>query len=169
MPQRSIAESVVRDLAAEVAIDEAALHQATADAAYREGVRLDFPVAEDYLADIRVDAPVTFTLNADASEEYPARVATLVPVMDPGARTFLLRVLPTGSGPRLIPGMSVRASLKLATGCGPWRRDRRGRRSGKTPSVSGRRSIRWWRSAAVSAWDRGLWCAVTRPFRMASA
>lgn len=156
VPQRSIAESVVRDLAAEVAIDEAALHQATADAAYREGVlsrhrlyapfdgvvsakltelgewvdpgqpvlelvgvndlRLDFPVAEDYLADIRTDAPLTFTLSAGAPREYPGKVATVVPVMDPGARTFLLRVLPADSESRLVPGMSVRATLKLATG-----------------------------------------------------
>jgi membrane fusion protein (multidrug efflux system) len=156
VPQQSIAESAVRDLAAEVSIDEAALHQATADAAYRQGVlsrhrlhapfdgvvsakltelgewvnpgqpvlelvgvddlRLDFPVAEDYLADIRPDAPVSFALNADAAGEYPGRVATVVPVMDPGARTFLLRVLPVEPEPRLLPGMSVRATLKLATG-----------------------------------------------------
>lgn len=37
-PQRSIAESVVKDLAAEVAEDEAALAQALADAGYRKGV-----------------------------------------------------------------------------------------------------------------------------------
>ncbi|MCP5164109.1 MAG: efflux RND transporter periplasmic adaptor subunit [Pseudomonadales bacterium] len=155
-PQRSIAESVVRDLAAEVAIDEAALHQAMADAAYREGVlarhwlrapfngvvstklteqgewvnpgqavlelvgidelRLDFPVAEDYLADIRPDAVVNFRLSAYPGHTYQGRVDTVVPVTDPGVRTFLLRVLPQQSDQRLVPGMSVSAWLKLDTG-----------------------------------------------------
>ncbi len=155
-PQRSIAESVVRDLAAEVAIDEAALHQAMADAAYRDGVlarhqlkapfdgvisakltelgewvnpgqavlelvgiddvRLDFPVSEDYLADIRPDTAVTFSLNAHPDKVYRGRIATVVPVTDPGARTFLLRVLADNPGQRMIPGMSVRARLTLDTG-----------------------------------------------------
>jgi len=48
-PQRSIAETVVRDLAAEVAEDEAALHQAEAEAGYRKGIlsrhRLSAPFA----------------------------------------------------------------------------------------------------------------------------
>lgn len=155
-PQKSIAETVVRDLAAEVLGDEAALHQAEADAAYRGGilarhqlkapfdgvvsakltelgewvnpgqgvfelvalddVRLDFPVAEDYLATVQVDSPLTFSLSADPGQVYAGRVATVVPVTDPGARTFLLRVLAENPGRRMIPGMSVRASLKLATG-----------------------------------------------------
>jgi RND family efflux transporter MFP subunit len=155
-PQRSIAESVVRDLAAELAQDEAALHEAEAEAGYQLGilarhtlkapfsgvistkltelgewvnpgqpvlelvaiddVRLDFPVAEDYLEDIQVGAPLTFGVNSDPSTTYAGTVATVVPVTDPGARTFLLRVLANNPGQRLIPGMSVRASLKLATG-----------------------------------------------------
>ena len=155
-PQRSIAESVVRDLAAEVSIDEAALHQAMADAAYRQGVlarhelkapfngvvsakltelgewvtpgqpvlglvgiddvRLDFPVSEDYLADIRPEAAVSFSLNAYPGRAYRGRVGTVVPVTDPGVRTFLLRVLPEQGDQRLVPGMSVSASLQLDTG-----------------------------------------------------
>mgnify|MGYP003630781391 CR=1 FL=1 len=156
IPQRSIAESVVRDIEAEVASDQAALHQAEADAGYRQGilqrhqlrapfagvvsskltetgewinpgqavfdlvavddVRLDFPVSEDYLAEIRTDTPVTFSLNANPGQSYPGRVATVVPVTDPGARTFLLRVLAQNPAQKMLPGMSVRASLKLATG-----------------------------------------------------
>lgn len=155
-PQKSIAETVVRDLAAEVVGDEAALHQAEADAAYRQGildrhrvkapfpgvvsarftelgewvnpgeavfglvdlddVRLDFPVAEDYLATIEVGSSLTFSLNADPGRTYTGRVATVVPVTDPGARTFLLRVVAENPGQRMIPGMSVRADLKLAAG-----------------------------------------------------
>lgn len=155
-PQRSIAESVVRDLAAEVSIDEAALRQAMADSAYSEGVlarhqlkapfdgvvsakftelgewvtpgqavlelvgvddvRLDFPVSEDYLADIRPAAAVNFSLNAYPGQVYRGSVATVVPVTDPGVRTFLLRVVPESRDQRLVPGMSVSASLQLDTG-----------------------------------------------------
>ncbi|MCB1679077.1 MAG: efflux RND transporter periplasmic adaptor subunit [Halioglobus sp.] len=156
VPQRSIAESAVRDIEAEVAIDEAVLHQAQADADYLQGVlerhqvkapfdgvvsakltesgewvvpgqavlalvaldavRLDFAVAEDFLADIKPGAPLTFRLNAAPERAYPGRVSTVVPVTDPQDRTFLLRVLADNPDQRLLPGMSVRASLKLDTG-----------------------------------------------------
>ncbi len=156
VPQRSIAESVVRDIEAEVAGDEAGLHQAQAEAGYRQGilarhqlrapfdgvisarpaelgewvdpgqavlelvalddVRLDFAVSEDYLADIRPGATLDFSLNADPDQIYKGNVDTVVPVTDPGARTFLLRVLAQNPDQRLLPGMSVRASLHLATG-----------------------------------------------------
>ncbi len=156
VPQRSIAESVVRDIEAEVASDEAALHQAQAEAGYRRGilqrhqlrapfdgvvsakmtelgewidpgqavlelvalddVRLDFPVSEDYLADIRPDTPLTFSLSANPGRVFQGSVDTVVPITDPGARTFLLRVLAENPDQRLLPGMSVRAQLHLATG-----------------------------------------------------
>lgn len=156
IPQRSIAESAVRDLEAEVAGDEAALHEAEANAAYLQGVlrrhqlrapfagvvsakltelgewivpgqavfelvalddvRLDFSVSEDYLAEIQPDAPLSFSLNAHPGRSYNGRVATVVPVTDPNARTFLLRVLAQNPGRHMLPGMSVRANLKLATG-----------------------------------------------------
>lgn len=155
VPQRSIAESVVRDIEAEVAGDEAMLHQAVADLGYRQGilsrhrlhapfggvvsarltelgewvnpgqavlqlvalddVRLDFAVAEDYLADIHPGAPLNFSLSANPEQVFSGEVATVVPVTDPNARTFLLRVLARNPDQRLLPGMSVRATLKLAT------------------------------------------------------
>lgn len=155
-PKQSIAETLVRDLAAEVAGDEAAVRQAEADAAYRrgilarhrlkapfegvvsakltelgewvnpgeavvelvalEGVRLDFRVAEDYLGDVEPGAPLTFSLTTNPEQSYDATVSTVVPVTDPGARTFLLRALAQNPGQRIIPGMSVRATMKLPTG-----------------------------------------------------
>ncbi len=156
VPQRSIAESVVRDIEAEVAGDEAALHRAQAEAGYRRGilqrhqlrapfdgvvsakltelgewidpgqpvlelvalddVRLDFPVSEDYLADIHPDTPLSFSLSADPDRVFEGTVDTVVPITDPGARTFLLRVLAGNPDQRLLPGMSVQARLHLATG-----------------------------------------------------
>ncbi len=155
-PQRSIAETVVRDLAAEVAEDEAALQRARAEAGYRGGIlarhqlhapfagvvsakltelgewvdpgqpvlelvateelRLDFRVAEDFLQYIEPDTLVTFSLSADPGTISTGRVDTVVPVTDPGARTFLLRVHAVKPDSRMIPGMSARAELKLDTG-----------------------------------------------------
>jgi RND family efflux transporter MFP subunit len=81
-----------------------------------DDVRLDFPVSEDYLADVRPGAELLFSLNAVPGSDYKGRVATVVPVTEPGARTFLLRVQVDEAVPGMIPGMSVRAQLRLATG-----------------------------------------------------
>jgi len=156
IPQRSIAESVVRDREAEVAGDEAALHRTQSDAAYRQGilarhqlrapfagvvsakltelgewidpgepvfelvgtdeVRIDFEVAEDFLGQVKPQTPVSYRLNADPERVYEGRVATVVPVTDPGARTFLLRVSADSGARQLLPGMSVLARLTLPAG-----------------------------------------------------
>jgi RND family efflux transporter MFP subunit len=81
-----------------------------------QALRLDFPVSEDYLADVTQDTPVTYNLGDNSGDTRPASVATVVPVTDPGARTFLLRVQPDTDDPRMIPGMSARARLTLDTG-----------------------------------------------------
>ena len=79
-------------------------------------LRMDFPVSEDYLADVTRDTPVTYSLGDNSSAAQPATITTIVPVTDPGARTFLLRVQPDTADPRMIPGMSARAQLTLDTG-----------------------------------------------------
>jgi multidrug efflux pump subunit AcrA (membrane-fusion protein) len=50
-------------------------------------------------------------------ERYRGTVRSVVPVAEPGARTFLLRVLPDQEALQdLLPGMSVTALLRLETG-----------------------------------------------------
>jgi len=155
-PQRSIAETLVHDLAAEVARNEAALQQAEAEAGYRHAVlerhqlrapfdgvvaaklsevgewvapgeavlelvatgdlRVDFPVAEDYFQRMRAGDSVTFTRGAAGRVPHRGTVSTVVPVTDPGARTFLLRVDPGDAGADLSPGMSVHGQLHLDAG-----------------------------------------------------
>jgi len=155
-PQRSIAETLVRDLAAEVAQDEAALQQAEADAAFRRAIlerhqlrapydgviaakssevgewvvpgdavlelvatdnlRIDFPVAEEYIHRVQPGDTVTFTSDAAGRVPRTGTVATVVPVSDPGARTFLLRVDPGAAGAELSPGLSVHGELHLDAG-----------------------------------------------------
>jgi RND family efflux transporter MFP subunit len=90
--------------------------QAVLDLVAMDALRLDFAVAEDYLPRITQDAAVSFRLNAAPERLYRGRVATIVPVTDPGARTFLLRVYADEPVERLLPGMSVEATLRLETG-----------------------------------------------------
>lgn len=156
IPLASIAESAVRDLEAEVALDDALVEQVTAEVALRRAVlarhsvkapfdgvvsakltelgewitpgtpvlelvateelRLDFPVAEDFLSSIGPGASVLYAPGATSDKRFVGRVATVVPVTDPGARTFLLRVMPEGEAPVLRPGMSVAANLSLPAG-----------------------------------------------------
>lgn len=152
-PQQSIAETVVRDLAAEVSEDEAALQAAIALAGYQQGIferhqlrapfngvisarhtelgewvapgqailelvaidnlRIDLQVPEDHLESIESGGQVKFTLGADRLRFYTGRITVAVPVSDPIARTFLLRIVPTESVAAMRPGMSARADLRL--------------------------------------------------------
>ncbi|MEQ9463658.1 MAG: efflux RND transporter periplasmic adaptor subunit [Haliea sp.] len=157
LPQRSIAETAVRDLAA--AQEEAGMfaQQAQAEAALQEallerhslrapfagvistrltdlgewlapgqpvfelvgldGVRLDFAVPEDHLESLHPGVEVDFVTGAQPTARHRGRIESVVPVAEPGARTFLLRVQPDGEAARfLLPGMSVTALLQLATG-----------------------------------------------------
>ncbi|MAT92404.1 MAG: efflux transporter periplasmic adaptor subunit [Halioglobus sp.] len=155
-PQQSIAETLVHDLAAEVAGDDAALQQASAEAGYRSAIlarhqlqapyagvisaklsevgewvvpgdavlelvatgdlRIDFTVAEDYLARMQAGARVTYNAGGAGSEARSGSIATVVPVSDPGARTFLLRVEPDSATADLAPGMSVHGQVHLDAG-----------------------------------------------------
>ncbi len=78
-----------------------------------QGLRLDFAVAEDYLFALTPTAPVEFSLQSRPGQVYPGKVQTIVPVTDPGARTFLLRVVPEASNSALIPGMAAYARLQI--------------------------------------------------------
>ncbi len=157
LPQRGIAETTVRELAADRDAAQAQLQQVTAEAALAQALldrhtlrapfpgvislrrtergewlnpgqavfdlvglddlRLDFAVPEDYLSSLQVGAPLTFTTAAAPTRELTGRVASLVPVADTAARTFLLRIAPADDAHSgLLPGMSVSARLALATG-----------------------------------------------------
>ncbi|TDG15443.1 efflux RND transporter periplasmic adaptor subunit [Seongchinamella unica] len=154
-PKQSIAETVVRDIAAEVAEDEAALDQARAEAGYREGLldrhqlkapfagvitarqvelgewivpgdaaftlvstdqlRLDFQAPEDYQGKLQTGQPLEFSLGGRPGR-HPATVSATVPASDAQSRTFLVRALPDRAVAGMLPGMSVRAEVRLPTG-----------------------------------------------------
>ena len=82
-----------------------------------EGLRFDFRVPQTYFARLDDNTRVDLTLDAVPDEVVQGRVQSIVPVKDPGARTFLLRVVT--SEPHSLPvtpGMSVRAAVRIDTG-----------------------------------------------------
>jgi RND family efflux transporter MFP subunit len=89
---------------------------AVLDLVATDSLRLDFQVSEDYLGAVRDSAAVEFFLAGNPQRRHTGRVIARVPVTDPTARTFLLRVAAVNSAPGMLPGMSVNAELSLATG-----------------------------------------------------
>lgn len=82
-----------------------------------EGLRFDFRVPQTYYAKLNAETRVDLALDAVPDEVMTGRVQSIVPVKDPGARTFLLRVLADASDDLAVtPGMSVRATIRVDTG-----------------------------------------------------
>lgn len=78
--------------------------------------RVDVPVPQQYYARLREGAEVSILIDALPGEEIPAKIGALIPVSDPDARTFTLRVLPTRDDIPITPGMSARVVINLDTG-----------------------------------------------------
>lgn len=81
------------------------------------GLRFDFRVPQELYAHLDTDTEVSLALDALPERPFVGRIQAIVPVSDPSARTFLLRVLPAGEAhPAMTPGMSARATLRIDTG-----------------------------------------------------
>lgn len=80
-----------------------------------EQVLLDFPVSEDYLAQLGLQTPVTVILNAFSDRRFEGEVVAVVPVADGNTRTVLLRVRVLEGSEHMVPGMSARAELALVS------------------------------------------------------
>ncbi|MDX1710159.1 MAG: efflux RND transporter periplasmic adaptor subunit [Rhodovibrionaceae bacterium] len=81
-----------------------------------ETLHVDIPVPQRYFPQLSGDAPVELQFDALPGKTFSAEQVALVPVSDPTARTFTLRVRPKAAGVPLTPGMSARAAIHLATG-----------------------------------------------------
>ena len=85
-----------------------------------ENLRFDFRVGQESFAALSPETPVEITLDALADTVIAGRVDTIVPVKNPGARTFLVRVLAAdtddGNASIITPGMSARGRLNIETG-----------------------------------------------------
>lgn len=81
------------------------------------GLRFDFRVPQELYPLLAGDTRVTVRLDALPERDFAGRIEAIVPVSDPGVRTFLLRVVPADAAhPAITPGMSARGVLAIDTG-----------------------------------------------------
>jgi RND family efflux transporter MFP subunit len=80
------------------------------------GLRVDFPVPQRYFPRLDAATRVVVRFDSLAAQPVMARVGEVIPVSDPSARTFLVRVYPERPDLPLTPGMSASGTLALATG-----------------------------------------------------
>ena len=80
-------------------------------------LRFDFRVSQAHYASITDDTIIALTLDALPGQTIQGRIQAVVPVKDPGARTFLLRAVADPDHTQgITPGMSARAELRLDAG-----------------------------------------------------
>ena len=81
-----------------------------------EGLRIDFRVPQGYFPRVTTETATAVRLDALGDRSIPARIDAIVPMSDPSARTFVIRVYPNESALPLTPGMSASGNLHLGTG-----------------------------------------------------
>jgi membrane fusion protein (multidrug efflux system) len=79
-------------------------------------LRIDVQVPQERYRQISVGAPVSVELDANAGRVLKGKVIARVPVNNPGARTFLVRVKVPDAGEDMAPGMSARVVFALRDG-----------------------------------------------------
>lgn len=75
--------------------------------------RLDVQVPQEFYAKLAGESKVTVKLDAFPEREFAGRVAAIVPVKDPVARTFLTRIEWEDAKIKVGPGMSGRAIFEF--------------------------------------------------------
>ncbi|MFP3921564.1 MAG: efflux RND transporter periplasmic adaptor subunit [Dichotomicrobium sp.] len=79
-------------------------------------LRVDAAVPQRHFPELDEDPDVTLRFDALPDREVDAEVVARVPLSDPTARTFTLRLAPSAEGIPLTPGMSARVVIRLDTG-----------------------------------------------------
>ncbi len=80
-----------------------------------ERLRVDVPVPQRHFPELGEAPGVTVRFDAFPGRAFPAAVLARVPVSDPTARTFTLRLDPEVGDAGLTPGMSARVTLELGS------------------------------------------------------
>ena len=75
-------------------------------------LRIDVQVPQTWFGNVTVGTPATVRFDALPGADFEAVVSTLVPISDPSARTFLVRLDLDNKALTLAPGMSVRVVLR---------------------------------------------------------
>lgn len=78
-------------------------------------LRIDFRVPQSVFAKLDKSTRLRISLDAFPGESFDGKIDTIIPVTDPGNRTFLLRASVDGLKSRLAAGMSASAILRLNT------------------------------------------------------
>ena len=89
---------------------------AVAELVATDGLRVDFQAPQEVFPSVGPDSRIRVEPGSTPGEWFDGRIVTAVPVSDPQARTFLLRVTVDGANDRIAPGMS--ANGRLAVGAG---------------------------------------------------
>lgn len=76
-------------------------------------LRIDVQAPQEYFHLINQQNPVTVILDAVPGKKFIGKVATTVPVNNPNARTFLVRILVENAQDYIIPGMSAQAIFTI--------------------------------------------------------
>lgn len=81
-----------------------------------KNLRIDVPVPQRHFSDLQTQPDIRISFDAIQGETFAGRIDAVIPVSDPSARTFTLRVLPELGDGRITPGMSARVEIGFAEG-----------------------------------------------------
>jgi RND family efflux transporter MFP subunit len=81
-----------------------------------DDLHVDFQVPQEFYPHIDDSSEVLVTLDAIPNRKFTAIIDAAVPVSDPNARTFLMRVTLDEKDLNITPGMSAHGTLRLNTG-----------------------------------------------------
>lgn len=76
-------------------------------------LRIDVQVPQERYAELQAGADYSLLPDANGTRRLPARRQALLPVVDPSARTFLLRLQPLQADSSLLAGGSTRVEIAL--------------------------------------------------------
>jgi len=80
------------------------------------GLLIEVPVPQRYFPELRQDTGISIAFDALPGRDVPAVIDSFVPVSDATSRSFILRLRPQAQNLQIIPGMSARVILELASG-----------------------------------------------------
>jgi len=81
-------------------------------------LQFDFRLPQDAFGGLAVAMPVTLSVESMPGQDFAGRIVAIVPVSDPGDRTFLLRAAMDDGAAKgsIVPGMSARLRVVVDTG-----------------------------------------------------
>jgi RND family efflux transporter MFP subunit len=80
-----------------------------------DDLRVDFQVPQEYAVQLATDSQISVELGGAPGRWFEGRIAAVVPVTDPEARSFLVRVLLQDADDVIAPGMSAHGQLQVST------------------------------------------------------